>query len=64
MKNLMNFQDPEQWKGEALKYILPYELELEQFVKQGYVQKGKKVWTFWNAVFYCGTIYTTIGELV
>jgi hypothetical protein len=41
---------------------MKYEEHLYEFFKRGVTDRGEKVWTFWNAVFYCGTIYTTIGK--
>lgn len=54
--------DAELWKGRAANELMEYEMHLYEFYKRGVTDRGEKVWTFWNAVFYCGTIYTTIGE--
>ncbi|CAK9795685.1 hypothetical protein ANTPLA_LOCUS472 [Anthophora plagiata] len=50
------------WNGRARNELMEYEEHLYEFYKRGLTDRGKKVWTFWNAVFYCGTIYTTIGQ--
>lgn len=50
------------WDGRARNELIKYEKHLYEFYKRGATDRGQKVWTFWNAVFYCGTIYTTIGE--
>lgn len=54
--------NPELWNGRARNELMEYEEHLYEFYKRGLTDRGEKVWTFWNAVFYCGTIYTTIGE--
>lgn len=53
--------DLHSWKGRAAAELEEYENDLYEFFKRGLTDRGQKVWTFWNAVFYCGTIYTTIG---
>ncbi|KZC12407.1 hypothetical protein WN55_03944 [Dufourea novaeangliae] len=50
----------ELWDGRARNELMKYEEHLYEFYKRGVTDRGQKVWTFWNAVFYCGTIYTTI----
>ncbi|EZA54397.1 hypothetical protein X777_05627 [Ooceraea biroi] len=54
--------NPERWKGKARHELMQYEENLYAFFQRGVTDRGTKIWTFWNAVFYCGTIYTTIGE--
>ncbi|XP_076382626.1 uncharacterized protein LOC143260571 [Megalopta genalis] len=50
------------WDGRARNELMKYEELLYNFYKKGVTDRGQKVWTFWNSVFYCGTIYTTIGK--
>ncbi|XP_049956699.1 potassium channel subfamily K member 18 [Schistocerca serialis cubense] len=54
--------DEKAYEGQASRIMRDFELHvLEVHGVGGLTDTDQKVWTFWNAVFYCGTIYTTIG---
>ncbi|XP_025602510.1 TWiK family of potassium channels protein 18 isoform X2 [Athalia rosae] len=58
--------NPDLWKGKATNHLIKYEARLYEVFKDGIKEQNEdgteqRIWTFWNAVFYCGTIYTTIG---
>lgn len=50
------------WDEEFRKALKPYQEVLLESYKDGFTPKEHKTWSFWNSVFYCGTIYTTIGQ--
>ncbi|KAJ8865807.1 hypothetical protein PR048_033329 [Dryococelus australis] len=56
------YVDEAEWEGAAVNHMLKFEEQLYEAFKHGHTHEHTKVWSFWNAVFYCGTIYTTIGE--
>lgn len=57
-------QDDGRWDGEFVSALNEYEKLLYHAYSNGQFDKAelKKTWTFFNSMFFCGTIYTTIGE--
>lgn len=54
-----------EWEGDAANLLEDF----EDFVIEAYKthtlivsNHGPKIWTLWNSMVYCSTIYTTIGE--
>lgn len=56
----------EQWNSLATERIYAFfgqvieDNKVEAFIE---ANRGDKVWTIWNSVVFCATIYTTIGKL-
>ncbi|KAK9502024.1 hypothetical protein O3M35_012634 [Rhynocoris fuscipes] len=58
-------EDEQRWLGRSTQAIREYEAVLLEHFKQDthIMSKGDKpMWDFWSSVFFCGTIFTTIGK--
>lgn len=64
LKDPVLASNPKFWEGQGVNELLAnYEPEvIAYYQKYGAPNSESKRWGFWNAVFFCGTIYTTIGE--
>lgn len=54
--------ESKRWESEVKYLIAPYETQLLESFSHGVTPDKHKTWSFWNSMFYCGTIYTTIGK--
>lgn len=55
----------EEWEGAASTLVRAYEDKIGEYF-QTYAlimaNRGTKIWTVWNAIVYCATVYTTLGK--
>lgn len=56
-----HLQNVTKWKDDVENLILLYDKALKQHLVEGNYDKETSKWSFWNAMFFCGTVYTTIG---
>lgn len=58
----------EEWTGYASTLLKDLEISAVQayksntFAVNNYHNNKKKLWTFWDSLVFCGTVYTTIGK--
>ncbi|XP_056634999.1 TWiK family of potassium channels protein 18 isoform X2 [Diorhabda sublineata] len=53
-----------EWEGAAARLIFDYEdCIIDAYKKSTLIitNRGNKIWTLWNSIVYCATVYTTLG---
>ncbi|XP_037507296.2 TWiK family of potassium channels protein 18 [Rhipicephalus sanguineus] len=54
--------DEHRWRRLALRRLQEYEAQMRALCQAGVTTDAERqLWTFWGAMFYCGTVFTTIG---
>lgn len=51
------------FEARIAKIVIDHENHLQEYLKQGFYDQDDEKWSFWNAMFFCGTVYTTIGNV-
>ncbi|KAH8018757.1 hypothetical protein HPB51_011508 [Rhipicephalus microplus] len=55
--------DEHRWRRLALRRLQEYEMQMRSLCQAGVTTDAERqLWTFWGAMFYCGTVFTTIVE--
>ncbi|XP_065304503.1 TWiK family of potassium channels protein 18-like [Dermacentor albipictus] len=54
--------DEFRWRRLAQRRLQEYEAQMRALCQAGVTTDAERqLWTFWGAMFYCGTVFTTIG---
>ncbi|CAG9862607.1 unnamed protein product [Phyllotreta striolata] len=55
----------QEWEGKASLLVKEYEDKIIEYYQSDTLimtNRGNKIWTLWNAIVYCATVYTTLGQ--